>query len=84
MSLVWDKEKRTVQAEFDWKRDISHPNRHEVQLLIKHPSFEKVRSYSFYFKFIIDIYHKDFYLYKKKIVRYNIQLETQLITLKMH
>lgn len=48
MSLVWDKERRTVQAEFDWKRDISHPNRHEVELLIKHPSFQKVGFNSFF------------------------------------
>lgn len=72
MSLVWDKEERTVQAEFDWKRDISHPNRHEVELLIKHPSFEKVRPCSFYFKFITNIYHRILY---KKYHFCSIQLE---------
>lgn len=44
MSLIWDKERKTLEAGLDWRRDESHPNRQEVQLQINHPSFEKVRT----------------------------------------
>lgn len=47
MSLIWDKERKTLEAGLDWRRDESHPNRQEVQLQINHPSFEKVRTVVF-------------------------------------
>lgn len=47
MSLIWDKEQKTLEAKLDWKRDESQPNRQEVQLQINHPSFEKVATICF-------------------------------------
>ncbi|RZC38438.1 hypothetical protein BDFB_008454, partial [Asbolus verrucosus] len=39
VSLTWDKDKKIVQAGLDWKRASLH--REEIQLQIKHPSFQK-------------------------------------------
>ncbi|KAK4871887.1 hypothetical protein RN001_016011 [Aquatica leii] len=40
--MVWDEQKRTIEAVLDWKQDPSpHYNRQQVELQIKHPSLEK-------------------------------------------
>ncbi|XP_060537065.1 uncharacterized protein LOC132708634 isoform X2 [Cylas formicarius] len=39
VSLVWDKDNKTVRATLDWRR-IS-PHREQLELLLKHPSFER-------------------------------------------
>ncbi|KAF5274562.1 hypothetical protein FQA39_LY07174 [Lamprigera yunnana] len=40
--MVWDEQKRNMEAVLNWKRDPSpHYNRQQVELQIKHPSFEK-------------------------------------------
>lgn len=44
-SLIWDKDKKSVEAAFDWTR--ANPQRDEISLKIKHPSFEKVLLTSF-------------------------------------
>uniref|UniRef100_A0A1Y1LL77 Vitellogenin domain-containing protein n=1 Tax=Photinus pyralis TaxID=7054 RepID=A0A1Y1LL77_PHOPY len=41
-SLVWDEQKRCIQAAFDWKVDSLSPlNRQQVQFQVKHPSLQK-------------------------------------------
>ncbi|KAK5639713.1 hypothetical protein RI129_012205 [Pyrocoelia pectoralis] len=41
-SIVWDEQKRSIEAVLDWKRDpSSHFNRQQVELQLKHPSLEK-------------------------------------------
>lgn len=44
VSLIWDKERKTLEAGLDWRRDESHPSKQELQVQISHPSFEKVSS----------------------------------------
>ncbi|KAJ8978166.1 hypothetical protein NQ317_004215 [Molorchus minor] len=39
LSVVWDKDNKTVQAGLDWKRTTRH--REQLLFQIKHPSFEK-------------------------------------------
>ncbi|CAG9816912.1 unnamed protein product [Phaedon cochleariae] len=39
VSLMWDKDIKTVQAGLDWRR--ASPHREQLLLMIKHPSFER-------------------------------------------